>query len=299
MLVLEGVVICGCEAPLLLDAPARGRGGRRLPATPYPDTYERTYRAALRPLLKDLADATDALVADLDRYTTSDAPRIARERAAALRRKVESMRAEVLKRWTSARIVRTVPVDDITEGVDRMNSEATWQQLVKAVELSPLDVPEDSLAFVRAADGSLTAAKREAWIRANVKLIKSVAEEHLDRVAEITEQAVKVGSRAEVVAERLREATGISSRKARTIARDQIATLQGQVVQARQTRLGIERYRWRTAGDSRVRTAHQLREGQIFRWDRPPNDGHPGQPINCRCYAEPVLDDVLAALAGE
>ena len=104
------------------------------------------------------------------------------------------------------------------------------------------------------------------------------------------------GSRAEVVADRLREGTRITARKATMIARDQIASLQGQVAAARQTRLGVERYRWRTVGDARVRTAHQLREGQIFAWDKPPPDGHPGAPINCRCYAEPVLEDVLNAL---
>ena len=68
------------------------------------------------------------------------------------------------------------------------------------------------------------------------------------------------------------------------------------MTQARQMKLGIERYRWRTAGDTRVRTEHAMREGQIFSWDRPPPDGHPGQPINCRCYAEPVIEDVLKGL---
>ena len=95
----------------------------------------------------------------------------------------------------------------------------------------------------------------------------------------------------------VRRATGISARKAKGIARDQIATLQGQVTQARQTRLGVKRYRWRTVGDARVRTTHRQREGEIFSWDRPPPDGHPGAPINCRCWAEPVMDDVLSDIA--
>ena len=35
---------------------------------------------------------------------------------------------------------------------------------------------------------------------------------------------------------------------------------------------------------------HWEREGQEFRWDQPPEDGHPGQPIECRCSAEPIID---------
>ena len=35
---------------------------------------------------------------------------------------------------------------------------------------------------------------------------------------------------------------------------------------------------------------HWQREGQAFRWDQPPDDGHPGQPIHCRCTAEPIID---------
>ena len=64
----------------------------------------------------------------------------------------------------------------------------------------------------------------------------------------------------------------------------------GQLEDLRST-LMMQGRRWRTVGDSRVRTAHRAREGQIFAWDKPPSDGHPGQPINCRCYAEPIIPD--------
>lgn len=291
-------IVCGCEDPPIDFHPPRDdAGGNRLPALPYPDTYERQLAKAIRPIVVMLAEETRGLIEQLDRFTVEDARRMTAARAKALREKLEEMADRVAARWTEESIIRAVKAPELVAGVDGLNQHATLEQLAKAVSLSPLEIPPDSVAFVRAADGSFSEAKAERWARANVKLITAMADDHLERVAEITSEAVRVGSRAEVVAARLRDTIGIASRKAKAIARDQIATLQGQVVQARQTRIGVERYRWRTVGDSRVRTAHRQREGQIFSWGQPPPDGHPGAPINCRCYAEPVLDDVLAAVS--
>lgn len=47
-------------------------------------------------------------------------------------------------------------------------------------------------------------------------------------------------------------------------------------------------YIWRTVKDDRVRPEHAAREGQIFSWTDPPDDGHPGEAFGCRCWAEPV-----------
>lgn len=299
-------VVCGCvDPPIDFDARDDAPAGPRLPILPYPDTYERQFASSLRPIVKSLREVTDRLIGQLDRYSEAegdraDAParRMTKARAAALREKIEAMADAIAARWTSESIIRAVKPDALVVGVDGMNQRATLEQLAAAVSLSPLELPADAVAFVRAADGSFSEAKAERWSRANVKLITAMCDDHLERVADITREAVRVGSRASVVADRLQEATGISARKAKGIARDQIATLQGQVTQARQTRLGVERYRWRTVGDARVRTEHRQREGQIFSWDKPPPDGHPGAPINCRCYAEPVLDDVLANVAA-
>ncbi|GAB6054407.1 hypothetical protein JCM17960_32270 [Magnetospira thiophila] len=46
------------------------------------------------------------------------------------------------------------------------------------------------------------------------------------------------------------------------------------------------KYIWHTAGDSKVRPAHAERDGKEFSWDDPPEGGHPGEELNCRCWAE-------------
>ena len=81
----------------------------------------------------------------------------------------------------------------------------------------------------------------------------------------------------------------VSKSKAKLIARDQTGKLYGEINQARQDEAGITSYIWRTSMDERVRDEHAEREGQEFEWCAPPDDGHPGIPIQCRCEAEPVL----------
>lgn len=66
----------------------------------------------------------------------------------------------------------------------------------------------------------------------------------------------------------------------------------GLINQLRQEDLGIEQYIWRSQDDAKVRDSHAAYDDRVFRWDNPPEGGHPGTAHNCRCYAEPVLPGV-------
>jgi len=77
--------------------------------------------------------------------------------------------------------------------------------------------------------------------------------------------------------------------RGRIIAADQLGTLSGMIAKRQQIDAGIEIYRWRDRGDSRVRESHEALAGLLFHWDAPPSIGHPGHPINCRCWAEAVV----------
>ncbi|TXH57102.1 MAG: hypothetical protein E6Q97_05015 [Desulfurellales bacterium] len=41
-----------------------------------------------------------------------------------------------------------------------------------------------------------------------------------------------------------------------------------------------------------MREEHEDREGESYTWTDPPEDGHPGEAVNCRCYAEPDFSDL-------
>ena len=76
----------------------------------------------------------------------------------------------------------------------------------------------------------------------------------------------------------------------RRLTRDQTNKTIGGLTQIRQQQLGVEHYQWLTSQDERVRPSHVANSGRLFDWATPPPDtGHPGHDILCRCTAVAVL----------
>ncbi|MBR2574532.1 MAG: hypothetical protein IKE14_09405 [Loktanella sp.] len=64
----------------------------------------------------------------------------------------------------------------------------------------------------------------------------------------------------------------------------------GLINQLRQQELGIEQYIRRSQDDTKVRDSHAEYDDQVFRWDEPPEDGHPGQALDLsRFGAAPLI----------
>ncbi len=131
----------------------------------------------------------------------------------------------------------------------------------------------------------------------NVSLITKMETEYLSTVEGIVQRGVRQGQSSATIAKDLKKRLDVTKSRARLIARDQVSKLNGQLTELRQTNLGIEKYIWRTAQDERVRPTHRAHNGKKFDWDNPPsNTGHPGEDIQCRCYAEPDFDNVAKEL---
>lgn len=130
------------------------------------------------------------------------------------------------------------------------------------------------------------------WFAKNTALIRSIDEQLLADVATVLATAQAQGWSQRTAARQLTARTGVALSRAKIIARDQIATLNGALTKQRQTELGVRDFIWRTSQDERVRSSHEALEGRRFSWAQPPAEGFPGQPILCRCTAEPVLDEI-------
>lgn len=92
------------------------------------------------------------------------------------------------------------------------------------------------------------------------------------------------------VTKALRTEYRVSGWNLRRIARDQTTKTIGGLTQVRHQQIGVEAYRWSTSLDERVRPTHIVKEGALFRWSNaPPDTGHPGHDIMCRCVAIPVI----------
>lgn len=148
--------------------------------------------------------------------------------------------------------------------------------------------------------GAITNEVREylrVRVSENVQLIKTLSERHFGKLQTEIMSAVTQGKRVEDIESVIDDQFSSMNSNAELIARDQVGKISGQLTEITQVGLGVTRYRWRGVNDERERSSHRDLEGEIFSWDSPPIvDGeavHPGEAIQCRCYAEPVFEDLL------
>ncbi len=161
-----------------------------------------------------------------------------------------------------------------------------------------------------------------AMTQSNVQLIKSIPTQYLDNVNQIIQQAW-LGKMPEDVnlhkeiAKQVKGKLEVNDRRvvarAKLIARDQTSKLNSVFTQIRAQNMGSEEYIWRNMKDKRVRGNpsglypyakydHWDYGGQTFRWDNPPDGGHPGTAVNCRCYARvilPLIEDLRKRVAAK
>jgi SPP1 gp7 family putative phage head morphogenesis protein len=151
------------------------------------------------------------------------------------------------------------------------------------------------------------------FVRENVALISRIPQEHHGEIETMVHRAVTSGQLTDDLADDLEDEFALSERHARFIARDQIGKLQADLNHARQRDLGVKKFVWRTMRDERVRgtpgglypnaqPSHFDLDGQEFSYDDPPQPPGaqgpllPGDDYNCRCYAEPVFDELVEDL---
>lgn len=146
----------------------------------------------------------------------------------------------------------------------------------------------------------------DAFTAANVALISSVAREQHDKIEALTRAGLASGRNVDDLRSDIEERFGVTRSRAELIARDQTLKAYGQITEARHKSLGIDKFIWRTSLDERVRGNpggkypprkgqhnHWELEGKVFSYGSAPYGG-PGRDFQCRCTAEPYLDDLLA-----
>jgi SPP1 gp7 family putative phage head morphogenesis protein len=260
------------------------RRRKRLPRQQQPDLIRLEYYHSILPFVRQAEAYWRSIQHDVFnllrfRNTKLDDERIEDDEEKRARRLIE----EAAKRAVDA--LAPTQLEEVAKKFGRRTNDFQRQQFAKQAEAAlaiPLSVIERPVT-----------EKLEGFAQENVELIKSVEERYFDRIKERVMQAFENGERPEDITEDLQKIGGMSDRDALRIANDQIGKINAEFNQERQEHLGVEKYIWRTMNDGRVRDEHGDREGNSYSWDDPPEDGHPGEAINCRCYAEPDFSDIL------
>ncbi len=225
--------------------------------------------------------------------------------------------------------------DDVTRLVALVRGDlevAAAQKRTKALSIS-LRLSEQNRgqwAKILHAIGGANPFTAEPWLRPHLEafaaqnsaLITSLQGEAIGKIEGMTLRGLTTGLRVEEITEQIEGQFDVTESRARLIARDQTAKLNGDMTELRQKDAGVTRYVWRTARDERVRgnpsgkypgasPSHWVMEGLECPWDDDTvyitaegkrasrasiggPDGHPGQTgYSCRCGAEPILSPLM------
>lgn len=279
-------------------ASAKFRGGKRLLCKTqpiYPQGVEREFQRA-----------TDAYMRLLQQTLKAYLPKI---QAAARDEKMKNARyddtsdlLDIVQRAFSdmgVELEQKIGHFDLRQRIERMAHlirKLTIQEWKKAVHATiGIDILDDYYL------GEFYRETLSTWVDKNVGLIKTIPNDSLRKMKEITTDGFMKGKSTTAIIKEIQRAYGVDKRHARLLARDQIAKLNSGLTRQQQTDAGVSEYTWSTSGDTRVRDGHKKLNGKRFQWSDPPvvdaktgRRCHPGEDYECRCVALPVFNiDVI------
>lgn len=138
----------------------------------------------------------------------------------------------------------------------------------------------------------------KAAVAENVSLIKSIAQEYLQKVEGAVMRSITTGNGLQDLVPALEQYEGQTHRRAKNIALDQTRKAYNSINRGRMEALGVGKFMWHhSGGGAHPREDHIEMDGQIYRFDELPvidkrtgERGIPGQAPNCRCTMSPVFD---------
>lgn len=228
-----------------------------------------------------------------------------------------------LFRGDSAKLDQGAPVGDtiaalyesVNLSLDREFTPADFERMAQQVALETDGWNKQQIHRIFRQGLGVNLVQGEPWLAEmlqtfainNANLITNVSDVFIDQTQQIVNEGMLKGWRHEQIAKKLlgtgEDELGRVSRfhlaktRASLIGRDQINKLNGQLSHLRQINSGIISYIWRDSDDIRVRDSHLVLDNFIFTWAKgAPGGIHPGDEIQCRCWAEPDFSTINLGL---
>lgn len=127
--------------------------------------------------------------------------------------------------------------------------------------------------------------------------IKDWQEEAIVRLRTKVEKHMLEGFRADTLERIIVNEFQVSKQKAKFLAMQETSLITSKFKEERYKEIGINKYRWSTSGDVRVRDTHKHLNRKIFSFDNPPvtneqgDRNNPGEDYGpCRCLAIPIFE---------
>lgn len=136
----------------------------------------------------------------------------------------------------------------------------------------------------------------EIWTKKNIELIKGIETDNVKKLSNLLYDSVGDGTSSKEIYDKVKEIFGYDDARAKLIVDDQIGKLNASLDRLKNNQAGVKEFTWTTVGDSSVRPKHKDFNGKVYTWKKGANGIYPGQEVRCRCFAEPVLDDIFKNL---
>ncbi len=246
----------------------------------YPANYERDYYRVLRAIVRKLKKATEDNLYIIDKALRNDDD-------------IDTFASAIIEQLASEMPLAEAErhVNMVLSGVDR----GVKTSVTKAfVDTCGVDV------FLN--DTQLLENVRKEWYSQQSRLINSMVSTYTEKLQTIISNAVQRGTTMKEVTQEIKDLYGITDKRAKLIARNEVGNLNGILTKQRQVDSGIRAYEWSTSRDERVRASHAELEGSLFWWNGdklgeingrkvyPAPKFHPGMDYNCRCVGIAVID---------
>lgn len=256
--------------------PARQASGKMLEVQ-----YFRTIKRLINPYFKDIEErlipALPEIVEQYKRSVKVDSVKLDQTYGEIITRRIRDIQLGIALQIPLSQL--KLRSEDQANDISRFNRRQFDRQVKTVLGVNPL------------LNETYLEPQVQSFVERNAALIKDIPDQSLARVETKLRTGIEAGESLKTLTETVKNELGIAKNRAKLIARDQTNKFMGKLTELRQTSLGVEEYIWSTSRDERVRSAHAARDGKKFSWDDPPSDGHPGQAIQCRCVAIPVLDE--------
>lgn len=255
----------------------------------YPAAAEERYRKSLEALIDPMKRAYERELATLLRELPAEDSALTMDDnlGAEARKMLNSLSRIWQARFNSAASKLTSRMLSQVDRQSKANLGKSLKQLSGGLGIKTPAMPEAMREVISAS------------IAENVDLIKSISIQYHQRISSTVLSAIQTGGLGQKqIFDQVRHIGGMTDRRAKLIARDQVSKVTTQYNAERIKSVGVKRFQWvHSGGGVDQRKRHLELNGQIFEYDNPPiidertgERGLPGQLINCRCIAVPVLD---------
>lgn len=127
--------------------------------------------------------------------------------------------------------------------------------------------------------------------------VRGFTEENTAKLRKLVRESAFASGRAESLSDIIQTNFKVTKNKARFLARQETALLLSKFHEQRYKDVGINKYKWSTSHDGRVRHDHKDLDGTTQYFDLPPivnratgKRANPGEDYNCRCVPIPIWE---------